>query len=558
MGIGRLDIEQEADFQEMSFEQMLNESFENSENNAIVDGVVVEINGDNVLVDVGQKIEGILNINEIKNDKGELLFNVGDTLSVMIMGNRGERPSISYKNVLQRKKFDSFIEKHGENYEDLIIDGKITEVKKRGGFTVVDKDGLEYFLPSAQSYMKPYGAVGKKVKAKVLKINKNQHSIVISRKKLVDEGKKDKETKINSILDNNTTLNGTVKKITSYGMFVEVNGIDGLVNYNEISYKGPVNPATYYKEGDEVAVKVLNYDKDKQHLSLSIKAAHPDPWKEIKDELDVGDAITVTVSNFESYGAFVDLGNDIEGLLHISEMSWNKSLKNPKDVLNIGDEINVEVIELDVDKRKLRVSLKNLQEKPFSKFIKEHKVGDVVEGKIATITDFGAFVTIGEIDALLHNEEASWDVNVKCKALFKKGDTIQAKIIKIDNEKENISISVKETMDSPTAAFSKAHTINELIKAPIKDIKDFGVFIILENGIDGLIRTEDLGNLNVSELKVGDEIEAVIVNIDTKKNRVRLSARKVETLKQRETLKSINDDSGMTLGDIIKDQISKN
>lgn len=558
MGIGRLDIEQEADFQEMSFEQMLNESFENSENNAIVDGVIVEINGDNVLVDVGQKIEGILNINEIKNEKGELIFNVGNTLSVMIMGNRGERPSISYKNVLQRQKFDAFVEKYGENFEDLVIEGKITEAKKRGGFAVVDKDGIEYFLPAAQSYMKPYGAVGKKIKAKVLKINKNQHSIVISRKKLVDDSKKDKEDKVSSILDNNSTLNGTVKKITSYGMFVDVNGIDGLVNYNEISYKGPVNPANYYKEGDEVSVKVLSYDKDKQHLSLSIKAALPDPWKEIKDELDVGDAITVTVSNFESYGAFVDLGNDIEGLLHISEISWNKNVKNPKELLNIGDEINVEVIELDVDKRKLRVSLKNLQEKPFSKFVKEHKVGDVVEGKVATITDFGAFVTVGDIDALLHNEEASWDSNVKCKALFKKGDAIKAKIIKIDTEKENVSISVKDTIDSPTAAFAKKHSINDIVKAPIKDIKDFGIFIVLENGIDGLIRTEDLGTLNVSELKAGDEVEAVIVNIDTKKNRVRLSARKVETLKQRETLKSINDESGMTLGDILRDQIAQN
>ncbi|MGE4455313.1 MAG: 30S ribosomal protein S1 [Arcobacteraceae bacterium] len=558
MGIGRLDIEQEADFQEMSFEQMLNESFENSENNAIVDGVIVEINGDNVLVDVGQKIEGILNINEIKNEKGELIFNVGNTLSVMIMGNRGERPSISYKNVLQRQKFDAFVEKYGENFEDLVIEGKITEAKKRGGFAVVDKDGIEYFLPAAQSYMKPYGAVGKKIKAKVLKINKNQHSIVISRKKLVDDSKKDKEDKVSSILDNNSTLNGTVKKITSYGMFVDVNGIDGLVNYNEISYKGPVNPANYYKEGDEVSVKVLSYDKDKQHLSLSIKAALPDPWKEIKDELDVGDAITVTVSNFESYGAFVDLGNDIEGLLHISEISWNKNVKNPKELLNIGDEINVEVIELDVDKRKLRVSLKNLQEKPFSKFVKEHKVGDVVEGKVATITDFGAFVTVGDIDALLHNEEASWDSNVKCKALFKKGDAIKAKIIKIDTEKENVSISVKDTIDSPTAAFAKKHSINDIVKAPIKDIKDFGIFVVLENGIDGLIRTEDLGTLNVSELKAGDEVEAVIVNIDTKKNRVRLSARKVETLKQRETLKSINDESGMTLGDILRDQIAQN
>lgn len=558
MGIDRLNIEQESEFQEMSFEQMLNESFENSENSAIIDGVIVDINDSIVLIDVGQKIEGILNVNEIKDNDGNLMFKIGDTIKVMIMGTKGERPSISYKNVLQREKFDEFVEKYGEDFEELIIEGKIVEAKKRGGFSVVDKDGLEYFLPMAQSYMKPQGAIGKKIKAKVLKINKNQNSIIISRKKLIEENKKDKEEKISAIIDANSTLNGIVKKITSYGMFVEVNGIDGLVNYNEISYKGPVNPANYYKEGDEVSVKVLNYDKDKQHLSLSVKAALPDPWKEIKDELDVGDAITVTVSNFESYGAFVDLGNDIEGLLHVSEISWNKNLKNPKDLLNIGDEINVEVIELDTDKRKLRVSLKNLQEKPFSKFTKEFKVGDIVEGKVATLTDFGAFVTIGEIDALLHNEEASWDNSVKCKSTFKKGDAIKAKIIKIDTDKENVSISIKETIDSPTAEFAKKHAINDIVKAPIKDIKDFGIFVILENGIDGLIRSEDLGTLKPEELAISDEIEAAIINIDTKRNRVRLSARKVESLKQREALKSINDDSGMTLGDLIKDQFGQN
>ncbi|MCK9161547.1 MAG: 30S ribosomal protein S1 [Arcobacter butzleri] len=558
MGIDRLNIEQESEFQEMSFEQMLNESFENSENSAIIDGVIVDINDSIVLIDVGQKIEGILNVNEIKDSDGNLMFKIGDTIKVMIMGTKGERPSISYKNVLQREKFDEFVEKYGEDFEELIIEGKIVEAKKRGGFSVVDKDGLEYFLPMAQSYMKPQGAIGKKIKAKVLKINKNQNSIIISRKKLIEENKKDKEEKISAIIDANSTLNGIVKKITSYGMFVEVNGIDGLVNYNEISYKGPVNPANYYKEGDEVSVKVLNYDKDKQHLSLSVKAALPDPWKEIKDELDVGDAITVTVSNFESYGAFVDLGNDIEGLLHVSEISWNKNLKNPKDLLNIGDEINVEVIELDTDKRKLRVSLKNLQEKPFSKFTKEFKVGDIVEGKVATLTDFGAFVTIGEIDALLHNEEASWDNSVKCKSTFKKGDAIKAKIIKIDTDKENVSISIKETIDSPTAEFAKKHAINDIVKAPIKDIKDFGIFVILENGIDGLIRSEDLGTLKPEELAISDEIEAAIINIDTKRNRVRLSARKVESLKQREALKSINDDSGMTLGDLIKDQFGQN
>lgn len=549
MGIEDIDLGEDFDF-----EQMLNESFENAENNSVVDGVIVEISGDRVLVDVGQKIEGQINISEITIN-GEVQYKAGDTIKVMLMGNRGERPNISHKKVLQKEKFDAFVEKHGENVEEVTIEGKIVSVKNRGGFIIEDEEGCEYFMPMAQSYLKAQGAVGKKVKAKVLKVNAAQNSIIVSRKKLIEESKALKDNKVAEILEQNEPVNGIIKKITSYGMFVDLGGIDGLVNYNEISYKGPVNPANYYNEGDEVTVVVLSYDKAKQHLSLSIKAALANPWEEIKDELEVGDTITVTVSNFESYGAFVDLGNDIEGLLHISEISWNKNVKNPKELLTLGEEVNVEVIELDVDKKRLRVSLKNLQEKPFSKFTKDHKVGDVITGNIATLTDFGAFVTVGEVDGLLHNEEASWESNAKCKSLFKKGDEVEVKIIKIDREKENISLSIKEIADSPAKKFQDAHKIGDIVKGAVKDSKDFGIFIKLEDNLDGLIRNEDFGPLEAEEVKNGDEIEAVVVNIDTKRNRVRLSVKRLEQQQEREVLKAVNDDSSMTLGDLLKDQI---
>ncbi len=549
MGIEDIDLGEDFDF-----EQMLNESFENAENNSVVDGVIVEITGDKVLVDVGQKIEGQLNISEITIG-GVVKYNVGDTLAVMLMGNKGERPNISHKKVLQKQKFDTFVEKYGDDVENVTIEGKIVSLKNKSGFVMEDAEGCEYFMPLAQSFMKIQGSVGKTIKAKVLKVNKGQNSIIVSRKKLIEENKNAKDSKVSEILEKKGPVIGTIKKITSYGMFVDLGGIDGLVNYNEISYKGPVNPANYYNEGDDVSVVVLSYDKTKQHLSLSIKAALANPWEEIKDELEVGDTITVTVSNFESYGAFVDLGNDIEGLLHISEMSWNKNVKNPKELLTIGEEINVEVIELNIEQKRLRVSLKNLQEKPFTKFTNEHKIGDILKGKIATLTDFGAFVTIGEVDGLLHNEEASWEPNAKCKAIFKKGDEVEVKIIKIDREKENISLSIKDIKDSPAKNFQSAHKLGDIVKGNVKDKKDFGVFIKLENNLDGLIRNEDLDPLKAEDIKNGDEIEAVIINIDTKKNRIRLSVKRLEQQKEREVLKSVNDDSSMTLGDLLKDQI---
>ncbi len=540
------------------FAAMFEASEQKSQTNTVVDGVIVEINSDNFLVDVGQKSEGKLYLSEITID-GVVQYKVGDTIKVMLMGGRGERPSISYKKVLQKEKFDAFIKEHGEEPENLIVEGTVVSVKNRAGFIVENADGTEYFMPMAQGFLKAIGAVGKKIKAVVLSAKKETSSIVISRRKLIEEAQKNKEEIITKIMEANEPKIGTVKKITSYGMFVDIGGVDGLVNYNEISYKGPVNPSKYYDEGDAVTVVIKSFDKEKGHLSLSIKAALPNPWEEMRGQLEKGDTITVTVSNFETYGAFVDLGNDIEGLLHISEITWDKHAKSPKDYLTIGDEINVEVIDLDCDKRRLRVSLKTLQEKPFTQFVKTHKVGDSIEGKIATLTDFGAFVNLGSVDGLLHNEEASWDNATKCKDTFTKGEDITAKIIKIDTERENISLSLKSLSESPADIFASNHNNGDIIKAEIKDIKDFGVFVKLENNLDGLIRKEDLLVVEEGseELKIGDEIESVIVNIDKQRNRVRLSSKRLESQQQRDMLKSVNDDTSMTLGDALAGQLKK-
>ncbi len=537
------------------FATLLEESEKNTETNQVVDGVIVEINDNDLLVDVGQKSEGKLSIDEITVN-GEVKYKVGDTIKVMITSNRGERPGISHKKVVQKEMFDDFVKQYGEEPENVTIEGVVTSVKPRAGFVIQDAEGMEYFMPMAQGFLKAQGAVGKKVKAAVLKAKPESCSIVVSRRKLIEENQKNKEEKIEKLMEEKEPKVGTIKKITSYGMFVDLGGIDGLVNYNEISYKGPVNPSQYYKEGEEVTCVIKSYDKEKGHLSLSIKDALPNPWDEMKNELEIGDTITVTVSNFESYGAFVDLGNDIEGLLHISEISWNKNVKSPKDYLEIGQEINVEVIDLDCDKRKLRVSLKSLQPKPFETFIKENKVGDVLKGTVATLTDFGAFINLGTVDGLLHNEEASWDSNAKCKNLFKKGDEVEVKIIKIDTAKENISLSAKALQHSPAEEFETKYKNGDIIKSTVKDIKDFGVFVKLDDNLDGLIRKEDLlKKEEEDEIKVGDEIEAVVVNIDKQRNRVRLSERRLAAQKERDVLNSVNDDSSMTLGDALAGQL---
>lgn len=557
MAVNETKVQQNDEITEENFEELLEASFKKTDGDLIA-GKIVDIKDNEVFVDVDRKSEGILDAGEITDKNGDLLFKVGDTINVVITGSRGGKPLLSYKKAIRREKIKEFIENFDENAEN-ILNVKVISFNK-GGFVCINSDNVEFFMPRSQAGFKDgKSAINKTYKVKIIKINKEEQSIIVSRKKLFDEERKVKKEVISKLLENtDQVIEGIVKKITTYGMFVDVGGVDGLVHYSEISYKGPVNPNSLYKEGDKVPVKVINYDNEKRHLSLSIKAALPDPWDEIKDNLEVGDTIQVTVSNIEPYGAFVDLGNDIEGFLHISEISWDKNIKNPKDFISEGQEINVEVVEINGDDRRLRVSLKNLLPKPFDEFMKKYKVGDITEGTITTITNFGAFVKIENVEGLLHNEDASWDRNMRCKDLFKIGDNVKVKIIKIDEENQKISLNHKDLEESPICKYAKKHASGDIVTGKIRDIKDFGIFVELGENVDALIRKEDLGSIDPSTLKIGDEIEAAVAFIDEKKNRIRLSVRRLAKQKEREVLNEINSDEKLTLGDLIKDQLSEN
>ena len=543
--------------EEENFAAMFEASEKRSEeSNRIAEGVIVEIQEDKALVDVGEKLEGILYLNEIQDESGALKYNVNDSIQVMITGYRNERPRISHKKVLEQLKTLEFIKAHKDDYEDLIVEATVTK-KNRGGY-ILELDEVAFFMPRSLAALKDdEDVIGRKVKAAVIKIDEAESSIVLSRRKLLNEDRKKRKQIIDALMEEDVVVEGTIKKITSYGMFVDVGGVDGLVHYNEISYKGPVNPSKYYKEGDVVQCKAISYDKDKRHLSLSIKAVMSDPWEEVESELDEGDTITVTVSNVEPYGVFVDLGNDIEGFLHVSEITWDKNIKSPKDYLEVGQEIDVEVIEIDSKKHKLRVSLKSLLPKPFDEFVKTSREGDIVTGTVTTLTDFGAFVRIGTVEGLLHNQDCSWEKNTKCKELFKVGDEVEVKIVKINRDEEKISLNRKALMESPVDKFAKEHKVNEIVKGKVRDVKDVGVFVSLEGDMDALIRNEDLDPLVPEELNAGDEIEAAIAVIDVKRDRIRLSVKKLQYLKDKEALAEVNaqNDEGNSLGDLIKDQL---
>lgn len=541
--------------EEENFAEMFAASEKKQETNRVVEGEVVEIQADEnrALVGVGDKLEGIVSLDEITID-GELAFNVGDKINVMVMGYYNERPKISYKKVLEQQKTIDFISANKDDFEELVIEGIITK-KNRGGY-VVETDDVAFFMPRSLAAFKDTDeVVGRKIKAQVVKIDEAENSIIVSRRKLFNEERKKKKEIIDQLMAEDVIVEGAIKKITSYGMFVDVGGVDGLVHYNEISYKGPVNPSKLYKEGDTVTVKAISYDKDKRHLSLSIKAVQPDPWAEVESELDEGDTITVTVSNIEAYGVFVDLGNDIEGFLHISEISWSKNVKNPNDYLTVGEEIDVEVIEINSKTHKLRVSLKRLLPKPFDEFMKNYNEGDIVTGTITSLTDFGAFVKIAGVEGLLHNQDISWDKNTKCKDVLTSGEEVEVKIAKINSEDQKISFNRKTLLESPIDTFAKTNKANSVVTGTIRDIKDFGVFVSLDDGVDALIRDEDLAPLVKEELEAGQEIEAAIAVIDTKRDRIRLSVKKLDYIKNQALLDEINDDTGHSLGDLIKDKM---
>ncbi|MFL1971026.1 30S ribosomal protein S1 [Helicobacter pylori] len=530
------------------------EKEETLEKGTIREGLIVSIENDGyAMVSVGGKTEGRLALSEITDEKGQLLYQKNDPIIVHV-SEKGEHPSVSYKKAISQQKIQAKIEELGENYENAIIEGKIVG-KNKGGY-IVESQGVEYFLSRSHSSLKnDANHIGKRIKACIIRVDKENHSINISRKRFFEVNDKRQLEVSKELLEATEPVLGVVRQITPFGIFVEAKGIEGLVHYSEISHKGPVNPEKYYKEGDEVYVKAIAYDAEKRRLSLSIKATIEDPWEEIQDKLKPGYAIKVVVSNIEHYGVFVDIGNDIEGFLHVSEISWDKNVSHPNNYLSVGQEIDVKIIDIDPKNRRLRVSLKQLTNRPFDVFESKHQVGDVLEGKVATLTDFGAFLNLGGVDGLLHNHDAFWDKDKKCKDHYKIGDVIKVKILKINKKDKKISLSAKHLVTSPTEEFTQKHKTDSVIQGKVVSIKDFGVFINAD-GIDVLIKNEDLNPLKKDEIKIGQEITCVVVAIEKSNNKVRASVHRLERKKEKEELQAFNtSDDKMTLGDILKEKL---
>jgi small subunit ribosomal protein S1 len=588
--------------QEEDFAKLLDESFNEPKKRIgmiIKDCPIVEIREDSALIDIKEKSETFLPISELQDNEGNLTFDVNDSIDVVIIGKtKNNRFRVSYKKLVEKeanKKFiDEYIntnfkfdeEKELDGSEPIIVTGTVVGQNK-GGYIVKNED-ISFFLPKSQVWFSREKAklnedleMEKKITAKVIEMDPNKGSIVISIKQYIaDEIRKRNQFTKTLLEDGGQIVQVRLNKIIKDKLLVSVRDeeknirVDGYIGNDEITYKRTLNAGelrNIYKIGDTIEAKVIGEDRERRSVALSIKAIYPDPWEEITEALDEGDNIEVTVSNIQEYGAFVDLGNDFEGFLHISEITWDKDIKNPKDYIAEGDKLTVKIIEIEHEKRRLRVSKKALEPKPFDIFRDKYREGDVVKGTVADIVHFGAFIRIDRVEALLHNQDYDWKKGSKCQDHLQKGDEIEVKIGRIESQTEKISLSRKDLIDTPLQIFAKEHKVNDIVKGKVRDVTDFGVFLTINQDVDALIRKEDLYPLKIEELKADlterkesgseepIEIEGVIITLDPhpRRNKLRLSVRKFEREKEKQNLKEFNrqndDDSGNSLGDYFGD-----
>jgi len=491
--------------EEENFAEMLEEQ-DNKNKKKIKDGVIVEMQGGTIFVDIGEKIEGVLPQREIENEN----FKKGDTIPVIIKGRtKKDEAILSYEMAVKELKRKEFLSKFKEGD---VVKVKITDVNK-GGFVAKNDDGVEFFIPKSESALKlEDDNIGKKVEAKIIEIKKN--GAVLSRKTLLNEKREERNRFIETIKDK--IVIAEIKALKKDGMIIAIGDWSGFVPADEVTYR-KVSHFKLYKKGDKVEVKLIDSDK----MLFSIKALEHDPWEDVAENgITNGDVLVVTVTNIMEYGAFVDIGNGVEGFLHISEISWAND--KIEDVLKIGDEIEVEVTEIDLENRRLRVSRKLLLPKPSELFEKNHKEGDIVEGKVVNLTEIGGFIEVDNVVCFLPNRFVSWTKGEKAKDILEVGGIYKFKIISIDTENNKIILSKKDAEDSPYVAFSKEYKVGDKIKGKIKNIAEFGVFVSFSNGVEALVRKSDLEK-EISEYKVDDELEGKIIELDVENKRVKLS-----------------------------------
>ncbi|MFK8137597.1 MAG: 30S ribosomal protein S1 [Bdellovibrionales bacterium] len=531
----------------------------------VVTGSVISIQPDWVVVDINYKSEGVVNVSEFRTFDGTLTVKEGDTVEVYIQRLENDNGMV----VLSKDKADmlrawndiSAAAETGEIMEGLVI------AKVKGGLSV--DIGVKAFLPGSQIDLRPVRNldtyIGQKLKFKVIKFNKKRGNIVLSRRVLLEEERESMRAKTLDTINEGQVVKGIVKNITDYGAFIDLGGMDGLLHITDMSWGRVKHPSELIKVADEIDVKVLKFDNEKERVSLGLKQLTTDPWEEVKAKYPVGTKLAGAIVNMADYGAFVDLGEGIEGLIHVSEMSWTKRVKHPSQIIKIGDEVNVVVLEIDASNRRISLGMKQLQANPWDEMKEAYAPGTIIEGEVKSITDFGAFVGVEDgVDGLVHISDFSWTKRVNHPSeVYKKGDKLRVVVLGVDVENERFSLGVKQLEGDPWSEIESKYPIGSQHDVKVSKTADFGVFVELTEDIEGLIHISELSNKRVEKTEdvvtVGETLKAEVITIDQDARKIGLSAKIVQL---REDNKNVDDyvkkakaTSKTTMGDLFGDAL---
>ena len=553
-----------------SFAELFEESFASQQikSGAIIKGTVVAVNDDVVMISAGLKSEAVIPIEQFQNEKGEADVSVGDVFEVAldaVEDGFGETKLSREKAVRARTWIE--LEEAFEKSEVVtgVINGRV-----KGGFTV-EIDNVRAFLPGSLVDVRPVRdpvyLEGKSLEFKVIKLDQRRNNVVVSRRAVVEQEYSAEREQLLESLQEGNSVKGIVKNLTDYGAFVDLGGIDGLLHITDMAWKRVKHPSEVVDVGQEIDVKILKFDRERQRVSLGIKQLGDDPWHDLARRYPPQTRLFGKITNIADYGCFVEIEEGVEGLVHVSEMDWTNKNVNPSKIVQIGDEVEVMVIEIDEERRRISLGIKQCKTNPWAEFSSTVNRGDKVSGQIKSITDFGIFIGLdGGIDGLVHLSDISWDLTgEEAVRNYKKGQEIEASVLAIDSERERISLGIKQLDKDPFSAWLAEHPKNSVVKGTVTEVDARGATVDLGDGVIGSLRSSELARGRVEDartmIKVGEEIEAKFTNVDRKNRTVALSIKAKEVTEEAEALSSYKTETassstGTTLGELLKEKMS--
>ena len=536
---------------------------------AIVIGTVIEIDTEWVTVHAGLKSEGVIPREQFLNEEGNFLLEIGDEVKVALESVEdgfGETRLSREK----AKRAESWMELEAAHESNAIVTGVING-KVKGGFTV-DLNNIRAFLPGSLVDVRPVRDTlhleGQQLEFRLIKLDRKRNNVVVSRRAVLESVSTEERDALLEKLQEGMSVKGIVKNLTDYGAFVDLGGVDGLLHITDMSWKRIKHPNEIVNVGDEVDVKVLKYDRDRNRVSLGLKQLGEDPWVAIKKRYPENSKVKAVVTNLTDYGCFAELEEGVEGLVHVSEMDWTNKNIHPSKVVQLGDEIDVMILDIDEERRRISLGMKQCEQNPWDGFAEKHKKGDKISGSIKSITDFGIFIGLeGDIDGLVHLSDISWEEpGEETVRNYTKGDEIETVILSVDPERERISLGIKQLEDDPFMDYASEYEKGSIVKGVVSDIDAKSATITLQEGVDGVLRASEISRDKVEDarnvLKTGDEIEVKILSVDRKNRILSLSVKAIEIDSEKAVIKEhknqeASDVSPGTIGDLIKAELDK-